>query len=89
MEIVDAAAHLEEVQGIVGEFFRGGTRREGTIVERFSTQTAQAGCDRGARLLIFQVQIEQWGDAQAQAVALSFRKNRPERAIQKKAGFEV
>ena len=89
MEVVDAAAHLEEIERIVGEFFCRGARGERTVVERTSSQAAEAGGDGRARVFIFQVQLDQRGEAQAQTVRVGLRESRAQHAIQEKSGFEV
>src|ERR1700722_5502493 len=88
MEILHAAAHLKKIQRIVGEFFRGGARGERSVVEGFSAQTAEAGGDGGARIFVFQVQLEQRSEAQAEAVAISFREVGPQHTVQEKSRFE-
>ena len=89
MKVVDAAAHFEEVERVVGEFFRGGARGEGAVVEIASAKPAKARGDRGARIFIFQVQLEQRGETQTQPVGVSFRESGAQHAIEEKSGFEV
>ena len=73
MKIVHAAAHLEEIERIVGKLLGRGARRKWPVVERTPAQAAEAGGDGGAGVFIFQVQLEQRSEAQAQAVGVSFR----------------
>ena len=89
MEIIHAAAHLEEIQRIVGELFRGSPRGKGPVVKRAAAQPAQAGGDRSTRIFIFHVQLEQRREAQAQTVAVGFGKGLAQRAIEYEAGFEI
>ena len=89
MEIVHAAPHLEEIERVVGEFFRGRTRWERPVVKRAPAQTSQPGGDRSARVFIFHVQLEQRGEAQAEAVGVGLGEGLAQHAIQEKAGFEI
>src|ERR1700693_2547933 len=90
MEIVHAAAHLEKIQRIIGELSRGCTRGEGSVVEGFpAAEASEAGGDGGARVFVFQVQLEQRSEAQAEAIAVSFREGRPQHAVQEKSRFEI
>ena len=89
MEVVDAASHLEEIQRIVGELFCRGARGERTIVKRAPARAAEPGGNRGARVFIFHMQLEQRGKTEAQAVRVSFRESRAKLSIQEKTGFEI
>ncbi len=51
--------------------------------------TSQPGGDRSARVFIFHVQLEQRGEAQAEAVGVRLGEGLAQHAIQQKPGFEV
>ena len=89
MQVVDAAAHLEEVERVVGELFCSGAGGERSIVKRSSAQAAETDGDRGARVFVFQMQLNQRSEAQTEAVGVSLRKNGTKQLVEKKSGFEV
>ena len=89
MQVVDAAAHLEEVQRIVHELLGGDAREERAVVERASAEPAKPRGDGGARVFVFEMQLHQRREAEAQAVGIGLGKGGPQDAVEQEAGLEV
>ena len=89
MEVVDAAAHLEEVERIVHELLGGDSGDEGTVENGASAEAAEARGDGGARVFVFKVQLYQRCEAKAQAVGICFRERATQDAVEQESGLEV
>src|SRR5580700_4096964 len=89
MQVVDAATHLEEVEGIVHELFGGGARGEGAVVEIASVEPAEAGGDGGAWVFVFEMQLYEGCEAETKPVGIGLGEGLAERGIEDKTGFEV
>ena len=70
MEIIDAAPHLEKVEGVIHELFRRNTRGKGSVINVLSRNAAEARRGRRAGEFIFQAQLDQRSEAQAQTVRI-------------------
>ena len=89
MKVVDAAAHLEEVECVVHEFFRRQPRRERAVVDVFSAEAREARYDRGSRVFVSEMQHDEWGEPQAQPVGVGFGKCGAEKPVEQESRFEV
>src|ERR1700722_19885109 len=65
VKVIDTAAHLKEIERVVRVFFSRGARGKRAVVDGFSLYTAKTRRDRGARILVFHMQLDQGSKAQA------------------------
>src|SRR5208282_3692198 len=84
-----AAPHLEEVERVVQKLFRRHPRSKRAVVSILSRNSPQSGRDRSARKFIFQMQFDQRGEAQTQAIGIGLRKDDAQHLIKDESRFEV
>src|SRR5579859_6493199 len=89
MQVFDAAPHLEEVKRVVHELLCRHARSKRPVVEVLARQPSQSRCDRSAGEFVFQMQLDQGSEAEAQAIGVSFWKSGAEDLIEDKSRFEV
>src|SRR6266851_2174338 len=89
MKIVHAAAHLEEVEGVVHEFLGCRAGLERSVIKRASVEASQAGSNGGARVFIFEVQFYQRREAKAQTVGIGLGKSFPQDFVEQETRLEV
>jgi hypothetical protein len=73
MQVVHAAAHLEEIERIAGKLLCHRTRGKWPVIDVASTETAEPRGDGSPRKLVFEVQFDQRRKAQTEPVTVSFR----------------
>ncbi len=89
MELVYAAAHLEEVERIVHELLGGGAGLEWPVVKRAAFEASQACGDGSPWILVFEMQLHQRREAEAHAVAVRLGKSGAQHSVKQEAGFKV
>src|SRR5260370_8341251 len=89
MKMVQAAAHLEEVEGVVHEFLGCRAGLERSVIKRASVEASQAGSNGGARGFIFEVQFYQRREAKAQTVGIGLGKSFPQGFVEQQTRPEV
>ena len=69
--------------------FSGGAGGKWTVVDGFALPAAQPGGDRGARIFVLQVQLDQWSEAETETIGVGLGKLAPKELVEYEAGFEV
>src|SRR5208337_2088585 len=94
MKVVDAAAHLEEIERIVHKLFRGYPRSKRSVVKvipwkLFARDSSQPRRDRRAWEFVFQMHLDERSKAQPQAIRVGLGKSDAQHLIEDEARFEV
>src|SRR5437868_5593247 len=75
MKVVHAAAHFEEIERVVGELFCRCAREKWSVIIGLPIQAAQARGYRSSRVFIFQVQLDQRREAEAEPLRIRLGKS--------------
>src|SRR5208337_2754735 len=89
IEIVHAASHLEEVERIVHELLGSRAGLKWAVEKAVTTGASQARGDGGTGIWIFEMQLDQWRESEAQTVGISLGKRLAQDLVEQEAGFEV
>ena len=89
MEIVDAAAHLEQVERVVGELLGRDAGGERPKILRVALHCGDARGDRRPRVRIVEDQLDQRRETQAQAFVVGLGKFAAQRLVEQERSFEV
>src|SRR5215470_9614630 len=89
MQIVDASAHLEKIERVVGELLGRSARRKGSIVKRTSSFAPKACGNRSAWIFVIEVKLDQCGKAQAKSTHVSLWELGPQDFIKKKSRLKI
>src|SRR5437899_5684172 len=89
MQVIDTAAHFEEVEGIVHEFCSSDARNEWSVVDRTTVEPSESRGDGGARVFVFQMKLHKGSEPETQALLVGLRKRFAQDAVEQESGFEV
>ena len=70
-------------------FSAASARRERAVVDVFSAEAREARCDRGSRVFVSEMQLDERREAQAQPVGVGFGKCGAEKPVEQESRFEV
>ncbi|PYX69513.1 MAG: hypothetical protein DMG78_21780 [Acidobacteria bacterium] len=89
MQVIDTAAHFEEVEGIVHEFFSSDARNEWSVVDGTAVEPSQSRGDGGARVFVFEMKLHKRSEPEAHARLVGFRECFAQDTVEQESGFEV
>src|SRR6266852_3196147 len=89
MQIVDAAAHLEEVERIVHELLGRCAGLEWAVIEIASPEAPEARSDRGTRVFILKMEFDQRRETEPHAVGVGLGECFAQHAVEQETGFEI
>ena len=89
IQVEGAAAHLEQIESIVGELLGGNAGGERTKVLRVALHPADARGDRRARVRIVEDQLDQRRKTQPQAFVVGLGEFAAQRLVEQERRFEV
>src|SRR3954468_6971967 len=89
IQVEVAAAHLEEVEGAVEEFFSGRSRSERPIVDGSPVQPADLARNVSARIGVIEIQADERGRTKLEALAVVAGEDLAQSAVEQETALEI